>query len=520
MAYMKDSTGRRLDSFSVAGAADQAQLADQAVGIARIAQVFSRPAGGISLSRVGLDYWLWHGLGGGLFARHQLQNQTGNAGSLPLRQLSGLDTVRAMIDTDETAASTTGTWTSGTNVLSVGGGYKYTTTAGDTMTWTSPAGVTSVGVSVVEITNGGALMKVEVNGSLTAADRLDTAQDVVTRGWYANTILVANGGTLNPTDRVMDSYSPTTGQNNYAARRVLTADLTAGTHTVKVTATGYNRIGLSSQRSYVTGFLHALPGTLLTDSGVAVVNDTVLNAVASAWEYAYYGQPAGTTAPGEMGNIHGWEAEISLTITVDGTVSTPADGARVDGTRDIIVTRVSQLRHTQLGTTAVADVITTYRLDRRGLRVDVQTTWNLAIDLTWAWLMLPVNGSTTNATGQKFNRAALMDYAGGPVTFTGGSGDLYTGRSKSVAGWAWSTTGKFAVMAAVPDHTTFLNRWAKAGPAYAQLNDRSGNITKIYFARVSTTPVDHISAGTVVTSSVRYKVGYFPSGSEASLAAL
>jgi hypothetical protein len=377
-----------------------------------------------------------------------------------------------------------------------------------------------VGASVVEITNGGMLMKVEVDASATAADKLDTAQDVVTRGWYANTVLVANGGTLNPTDRVMDSYSPTTGQNNYAARHVLAADLTAGAHVVEITNTGYNRIGLSSQRAYITGFLHALPGTLLTDSGAAVVTDTILNAVASAWEYAYYGQPAGATAPGKMGTIHGWEAEISLTITVDGTVSTPADLARVDGTRDIVVTRVSQLRHTQLGTTAVADVTTTYRLDRRGLRVDVQTTWNLAIDLTWAWLMLPVNGPTTNAIGQKFNRAALMDYPGGPVTFAGVSGDLYTGRSKCVAGWAWSTTGKFAVMAAVPDHTTFLNRWTHSGPAYAQLNDRSGNITKIYFARVSTTPVDTIPAGTVVSSSVRYKVGYFPAGAEASLASL
>ncbi|MDQ0767991.1 hypothetical protein QF031_000740 [Pseudarthrobacter defluvii] len=95
------------------------------------------------------------------------------------------------------------------------------------------------------------------------ADRLDTAQDVVTRGWYANTILVANGSTLNPTDRVMDSYSPTTAQNKYAARRVLAADLTAGAHTVKLTVTGYNRIGVSAQRAYVTRFLHSLPSTKL-----------------------------------------------------------------------------------------------------------------------------------------------------------------------------------------------------------------------------------------------------------------
>jgi YD repeat-containing protein len=496
--------------------ADQAQLADQAVGIARIAQVFTRPAGGVSISRSGSDYYLWHGLGGGLFSRYQLKNYTANAGNLPLRQLAGLDTVRAMLDSDDLTATTTGTWTSGANAGTVGGNYRYSDTAGATMSWTSPATATAVGITVVEITNGGALAVVEVDGSKTAANALMTAQDVVDKGWYANTILVANGGTLAPTDRVMDTYSSATATNNYAARRVLAADLAPGAHTVKVTNTGYMRTGLTAQRVYLTGFLHSLTGTVLTDAGAQVVTDTVLNAIASAWEYAYFGQPAGTTAPGEMGNIHGWEAEISLTITVDGAVSTPADGARVDAAREILVTRVTQLRHTELGVTPVADVVTTYRLDRIGLRVDVQTTWNRAIDLTWAWLMFPVNGPTTNAIGQKFNRAGLLNFPGGSLTFTGANGDLYAGRSKSVAAWMWSSTGKYGVMASVPDHTTFLNRWANASPAFAQINDRSGNILKTYFARVGTGG-DHIDAGTVISSSVRYAVGYFPDGAEVSL---
>jgi hypothetical protein len=499
--------------------ADQAQLADQAVGIARVAQTFNNPAGGVSISRVGSDYYLWHGLGSGLFSRYQLKNYTANAGNLPLRQLAGLDTVRAMIDTDDSAGTKTGTWVAGSNAGSVGGAYVYSVTTGDNITWTSPAGATAVGATVVEITNGAMLLAVEVDGSKTLADRLDTAQDVVNRGWYPNTILVANGGTLAPTDRVMDTYSAATATNNYAARRVLAADLTAGTHTVKLTVTGYQRTGLTSQRGYVTGFLHSLPSTKLADSGAAVVTDTTLSAIASAWEYAYFGQPAGTTAPGEMGNIHGWEVELSLTITSDGTTITPADGARVDALNEIVVTRVTQLRHTELGTTPVADVTTKYILGRRGLRVDVTTTWNLAIDLTWGWLMLPVNGPTTNAVGQKFNRAALLDYSGGTLTLTGGNGDLYVGRSKSVAAWMWSSTGKFGVMSAVPDHTTFLNRWANAAPAYAQVNDRSGNILKTYYARVGAGG-DHINAGSVITSSVRYKVAYFPGGAEAVLANL
>ncbi|MDQ0767990.1 hypothetical protein QF031_000739 [Pseudarthrobacter defluvii] len=74
--------------------------------------------------------------------------------------------------------------------------------------------------------------------------------------------------------------------------------------------------------------------------------DTTLSVTASAWECAYYGQPAGTTAPGETGNIHGWEAEVSLTFAVDGAASAPAFGACVDGVNEFVVTRVSSLRHT------------------------------------------------------------------------------------------------------------------------------------------------------------------------------
>jgi hypothetical protein len=520
MAYMKDSSGRRLDAFKVADTADQAALADQAYGVARVAQTFNNPAGGISISRSGSDYYLWHGLGGGLFSRYQLKNYTANAGNLPLRQLAGLDTVRAMVDTDDSAATKTGTWVAGSNAASIGGAYVYSTTTGDSISWTSPTGVTSVGASVVEITNGGMLLLVEVDGSKTAADRLDTAQAVVDRGWYPNTILVANGGTLNPTDRVMDTYSSATANNNYAARRVLAADLTPGTHSVKLTVTGYMRTGLSAQRGYVTGFLHALPTTKLTDSGVAVVSDTVLSAIASAWEYAFYGQPAGTTAPGETGNIHGWEAETGFTITVDGAVSNPADGVRVDGLNEIVVTRLSQMRHTELGVTSIVDVTTKYILGRRGLLVVPTFDFKRDFIPNWMYIMLPVNGPTTNAVGQKFNRAALLDYAGGPLTLTGGNGDAYSGRSKSVAAWMWSSTGKFAVMSAVPDHTTFLNRWKESSPSYAQINDRSGNILKTYYSRNAGTNGEVIKAGTVISAAIRYKVAYFPGGAEAALANL
>lgn len=208
----------------------------------------------------------------------------------------------------------------------------------------------------MEITYGGTLMKVEVNSSATAAEKLDTVQTVVAWGRYANTILVASGGTLKPTDRW--THTRQRPGSSTSLPDAFSLPICRQVPTSSRSSTPVTTVSEFIPTPIQHGLLHSLRGTLLTDAGAAVVADAMLNAVASAWEYTYYGQSARTTAPGKMGNIHGREAEISLPMSVDGSPSTRADGAGVDGTREIVVTRVSQLRHTQLGTTAVADVIT------------------------------------------------------------------------------------------------------------------------------------------------------------------
>src|SRR5690606_32598678 len=120
--------------------------------------------------------------------------------------------------------------------------YRQSSTSGSTVTWTSPTS-TAVGIRTVATTNGG-LAKVSIDGSATAATMLPTAQQMVDSGKYLAGILVANGGTLNPTDRVLDCYSPnaagTAGYEDLWDVRVGFAEgLSSAAHTVVITATGY-----------------------------------------------------------------------------------------------------------------------------------------------------------------------------------------------------------------------------------------------------------------------------------------
>lgn len=501
---------------------DQAETADNAVAIARIRELFSRPAGGLALTRTGNGYGLLHGIGGGGYTRWALVEQTGNLGGFPLRQLGGMSMVRAMLSVDENAAAVVfaGTWTRNVaNASTTGGTYAHSVTDGSTATFTTPAGTTSIGIDLVLATNGARLATVSINGSLTAATSCFTAQQVVDFGWYPNTILTTNGGAIAPTTRVVEPYK-SSGTLDPTIKQTLVDDIAAGAHTVVITATAAVRVGKTqTERFYLTGFLYGIATTRVDTAGAFVVTSGVLNALNSAWEFAHDVLPAGAATSHFLGNVHGYEVETGLTVSIDGAVVAPADGSTTVATRSIEITRTSELRHPETGTTNVATVVVVYRVDRLGLRVNIITTWNVAATVRAAYTMMPLNGATTNL-GVAMNRANLLNWPGGAITLAGGGGDLTFGRSRSAAAWAWSLTGTYGALVYLPDALRTLNRWERSSPALGQVEDRNGSVTKVYLTRVSTgSAPETVAAGAVWTSSARYLGGLFPGGAEASLAA-
>lgn len=513
-------------TFTTPGSATYAPLsttarlalqAARAPTVARVLDKFLTGGTGIAVGRSGTTYQLYRGIYPGLFARYDLVADATEPGGYSLHQLQGLSIVSPMQSKayGDASVASSGTYTAGTNAAAYNGGYVYSTAAAS-KTFTSPA-CTALGLRIPKLTNGGMYSKVTIDGDATLADGLPTAQDEVTAGRLASTALVANGGTLNPTDRVFASYVSSSGLTNYDVLTGLAAGLSNAVHTVVVSNTGYSMVGLSSQRAYIAGFSYAAATAQPTDSGAVQMPVAVLNALNSAWEHAVEVTPAGATPPTFLGNVHGYEVEDSFTVAVDGSTVSLTDGQIVAGAKTVTVTRLGHLLHPETSTTKVADTQVIYSLGRYGMTVDDTITWAVSGTLTKAYAMLPLNGALSNVAGAtKFTRAGLLEYPGGTFTFTGGNGDSYYGASKSAAAWFWG--GKAGVLMHLPDVETYTNDWANSANL-TQVEDRNGTISKAYIGR-SWGTAETIAPGGKVAQRTTYTTGFYPASAEAVLAAL
>lgn len=379
--------------------------------------------------------------------------------------------------------------------------------AGLTATWTSPATATDVLLVTSTSTNGG-LGKVTIDGSATAANQLMTAQQVVDNGWYPNTILVANGGTLNPTDRVVEFNSASlVASTNF----LLATGLAAAAHSVVITSTAYYRIGKTATdiRVNVFGFGSA-SGQKLATAGTTATQVEAISTVASAWEYALKTRITAGGTSEFLGNVHGYETETAAVIKIDGVTTTVTDGSIVFPREAVTYTRTTWLSHPDSAGAKVADVVTAYTLTRNGLSVEVTVTWAVSGWLDTAYLMMPLAGK--NAGVQAFDRIDLLENAAGPVTLTGAEGTVYKGRSKSAAAWAWQSQGKHAVAIWADDVLGYTNNWSSAGVIESSFEDRGGILTKLYLAKVATPAAGvAFAAGEVHRSKANYVFARFDS---------
>lgn len=305
--------------------------------------------------------------------------------------------------------------------------YRWSTTAGNTAQWSTPAGATAVGVRLVRNTSGG-LFAVSIDGSATAANWLPTAQDKVDAGEYPSTILVANGGTLAPTARVLDCYSPTTLWDDAVA---VADGLTPGVHTLALTVTGYTHTGAINNRCQVSGYAYATAGLTPTSPGAEVLGTFAWQTGVSAHEYAYRWLPNfladGTTPNPAMGSnpihyygrVHGYEDELSVTVVVDGTPTVLVDGQTVAVTDSATITQVSRLYHPDNHPTLSADSTTVYTLDQHGLTTGHEQTWHVPGVLLGGYpVMLPVAAAFDRYTSSGLHARLTVDSgAGGGVGY-------------------------------------------------------------------------------------------------------
>lgn len=398
--------------------------------------------------------------------------------------------------------------------------YRFNATGGATATWVTPASTVSVAMGILTAQNGG-LGKVTVTGAVAgvvAANLCQTAQAAVDSGRYANTILVANGGSLNPTDRVIDFYS---GQANTFndVRRGIAEGLAADTYTVVLTGTGYTPTGGTGSRIYVDRWAYALAATLPTDTGAQMFPAYDLyDGTHSAWEMAMECKPhSGSTWTFVGQTAHQLEDQQSLTIKINDVTVTPTDGAITPCVSAEIV-RTTKLYHPDSGaalaSSPLATCTYTYRWDRNQLSVTVDLVFAIETDVRTAYVMMPLISRL--GAPAKIDRAAL-EACPDLLSMTGTG--TYLGDSHSAFGWAWDSTGKVGAGMYVPDHYGLTRGYASALDG-TRVEDRatSSPLTKFYFPWVGVNHTRTYQPGDRVTYAARYFAGYF-ADANAALAA-
>lgn len=482
---------------------------------------------GIGLLPNGTDYQFLYGFGSSRYWQSVLRLMTTNPGNYSLHQLQTQAEVTPMFSVDGADASVTrgaGVTGPNANATSFNGHYWFGTAAAQTFTFTTPANATRVGWRGPLVSNGGAAI-VSIDGDKTLANLLPTAQDVINSGAYPNTILVANGGTANPTDRILDTYNAGSLPNNPDVVVGLADSLAAGAHTVVLTPVGVARSVGGGTRVYFSGYGYALAATTITDAGVVSYSSHNLNSSqGSAWEYALQATfpVAGSTF---VGSIHGYEAEDSVRVLVDGAATTLTAGQTVRAAAKVDVVRQTRLVSPDDGST-FANVATTYHLDSLGLRVDFAISWVKSLNVTAAYVMGPMNGKAWSSSGRAaqadtvFSQGSLLNYAPGPITLTG-VGDNFLGNVATPAAWTYG--GNYGLLMWQPNVNQWTNNWSNSAN-FVAIEDRGTStpfVTKIYFARIwgSTGRSEAVSSGSVWRSSTRYLVGRFPSGAAATIAA-
>lgn len=413
----------------------------------------------------------------------------------------------------------TGSW--GTNISNANAyNSKYDSATGGTgltkyKTWTTPAGVTAVGMRHLRFSNTG-IWRVTVDG--VAANLLPTAQQLVTAGVLASTALIANGGLLNPTDTVFDSYG---ANNDYDGHTLLADNLTAGVHTVRVDYTSYNNPASSASNVHISGFTYQTASTTIDTASTSLQSEAIVNGnngtvtAANAWEYAYSVKPTGTSSFTFVGNAHGYETQTALTFAVDGAAVTPTVGSSTAATRKIVVTRTTTLFHPQLGSgaTPIATVVTVYTLTNLGLRVAHATTWLVGGAAATSYpAMQPIDANLGFDT-------ACVD-KGRPCDLSTHRDSLYYGQAKGNMLTTWQRYGRCASGTLMMDAGSTVNNWEHSGtPAQATANrlcwQSSPSVSKQYFTRIGgNDPAlqETFTAGTVWPSDTlrmfgRFKVG-------------
>lgn len=293
--------------------------------------------------------------------------QTPNANFIQVTTLRNHEIRRPMLSEDHTAGVTTGAgWSTVNDTNAFGGSYARLNpgVAGSHIEWTSPVSATVVGVGIWRESVNGGYAVVSIDGNATLANLLPTAQQEVDAGRLAASALTANGGTLDPTHRVLSFYSNPSGffQVNIASGAV-------GGKAVRIEGTGYDQIQASgtTTRLYIDRFLYddaaATPGTAV------MAREATLFAGSSEQVLAAHFYPEDVEATW-AGGSHGYEVETAVAFYVDGVAVNLSNNTGLDGDNIVAIIK-STLRNPNSTGQIIAEVTKAITPRPDGFNVEV-----------------------------------------------------------------------------------------------------------------------------------------------------
>jgi hypothetical protein len=229
--------------------------------------------------------------------------------------------------------------------------------------------------------NNTGFAKVTIDGDATAADLLQNAQYFVDQAILPDTVLIANGGTLNPTDKIYDNEN---GLGTVPNPVIFSSTLAAGSHTVKIWHTGYKRAASSTTQIIFTAFIAHGPGLYDTTATHVHMDLVQSQAIQSADEISYYFQPTvGATSRTWLGHTGNAVMRIVPVFTVDGVDRTAdlALGVTLTGQK-IDISTFNNIRHPQTGATDQGTYDITFTASNIGWTFYHKVVWRLLERLT------------------------------------------------------------------------------------------------------------------------------------------
>jgi hypothetical protein len=415
-------------------------------------------------------------------------------------------------------------WSSeGTNSAFPSGKYIITNSfLGAYLEMTTHANCTTAGALMVNgVAPYGAMCLVTIDGDNTLADLLPTAQDLVTGGTLPAAALVANGGTLNPTDRIMDSYNlPSNFIGPGAASTVFfSKSLAAGVHVVRITVTAYTNVAALPGYYFLTvmmfsGGPNAAGATGSTTYPVFILKQNTNTVMAPGTpEISWNSKPTGATGYEWVGHTGSLVIKTVPSVTVNGAAITPADYTGYAGTSLAVITQ-NNVRHSETGTNNLGILDLTYALNASaGLTI----THSLAWAVSGVAQGYPCMFTVDRAVFDRYNGVG----SGVIGTDLADNDDAVNFNSTLGAAYCWDYNGYQAAVMYIPDLAATVESWLKTTTEqlwWADISANAGTWKKLYATRFKND--EAYTNATVWASEANYRVGWFTVGADSIFGAL